>query len=145
MMIFSIAESRDILRLDGTDNDGQIMALVAAIPDYLAATTGYRAAGEFSPVAKTAGRFILQQWYYGENADTDKLQRVVDCLLKALSAERDISWRNRNFTLARHGGGCPRRSCYQNRISASVAAGPPKSHITKYISRRKIYLTRKSR
>ena len=89
-MIFDITEARDILRIDGEDNDGQITALVAAIPDYLTETTGYTAAGAFSPVAKTAGRFILQQWYYGENADTDKFQRVIDCLLKALSAERAI-------------------------------------------------------
>ena len=30
------------------------------------------------------------QWYYGESADTDKVQRVIDCLLKALSAERAL-------------------------------------------------------
>ena len=42
-------------------------------------------------VALTAARFILWQWYYGENADTGKLQRVIDCLLKALSAERQLS------------------------------------------------------
>jgi hypothetical protein len=54
-------------------------------------TTGYkRKWGNYSPVARTAARFILQQWYYGENADTDKLQRVIDNLLKALSAERAI-------------------------------------------------------
>ena len=40
IMIFDITEARDILRLDGADNDGQITALVAAIPDYLTETTG---------------------------------------------------------------------------------------------------------
>lgn len=89
--IFTVDEARDILRLDGTANDEQIAALVAALPGYLHATTGYLTAGDFSPVARTAARFILWQWYYGENADTDKLQRVIDCLLKALSAERAIS------------------------------------------------------
>jgi hypothetical protein len=89
-MIFTIDEARDILRLDGPDNDHIILPLIKAIPDYLTETTGYKAAGSYSPVAKTAGRFILQQWYYGENADTDKLQRVIDCLLKALSAERAV-------------------------------------------------------
>ncbi|MBT9156788.1 MAG: hypothetical protein DDT37_01778 [Firmicutes bacterium] len=90
-MIFSINEARDILRIDGTDNDLIIVALIGAIPPYLTQTTGYKAtAGVYSPVALTAARFILQQWYYGENADTDKLQRVIDCLLKALSAEREI-------------------------------------------------------
>ena len=88
-MIFTIEEARDILRIDGSDNDTMIYALLSAIPPYLEATTGYTAPnGEYSPVAKAAGRFLLQLWYYGENADTDKLQRVIDSLLKALSAER---------------------------------------------------------
>lgn len=88
-MMFTTEEARDILRIDGADNDGEITALVTALPEYLYHATGYRAQnGVYSPVALTAGRFILWQWYYGENADTDKLQRVIDCLLKALSAER---------------------------------------------------------
>lgn len=87
-MIFTVDEANEILHLDGGDNDAQVLALIEALPPYLYHTTGYRAAGEFSPVAKTAARFILWQWYYGENADTAKIQRVIDCLLKALSAER---------------------------------------------------------
>lgn len=89
--MFTIDEARDILRIDGSDNDNEIIALVAALPEYLYHATGYRPGGNvFSPIALTAGRFILWQWYYGENADTDKLQRVIDCLLKALSAERTL-------------------------------------------------------
>ena len=88
-MMFTIEEARDILRIDGGDNDAIIAALLTAIPPYLEATTGYTAEnGAYSPVAQAAGRFLLQMWYYGENADTDKLQRVSDSLLKALSAER---------------------------------------------------------
>lgn len=91
-MIFTLDEARDVLRVDGTDNDSQITGLLEAIPDYLKETTGYEPNGAtFSPVAKTAARFILWQWYYGENADTEKIQRVIDCLLKALSAERAIA------------------------------------------------------
>ena len=87
--MFTIEEARNILRIDGGDNDDEIIALVAALPDYLYHTTGYMSdGGVYSPVALTAGRFILWQWYYGENADTDKIQRVIDTLLKALSAER---------------------------------------------------------
>lgn len=89
-MIFSLNEANEILHLDGGDNDAQVMALIEALPPYLYHTTGYQATGEYSPVAKTAARFILWQWYYGENADTDKVQRVIDCLLKALSAERSL-------------------------------------------------------
>ena len=87
-MIFTVEEARNILRLDGSDNDAIIEPLIEALPPYLEATTGYTATGDYSPVARAAGRFLLQLWYYGENADTDKLQRVIDCLLKALSAER---------------------------------------------------------
>ena len=89
-MIFALEEARDILRIDGSDNDAMIYALLSAIPPYLEATTGYIAYyAHYSPIAQAAGRFLLQLWYYGENADTDKLQRVIDSLLKALSAERD--------------------------------------------------------
>ena len=89
-MIFSLNEANEILHLDGGDNDAQVIALIEALPPYLYHTTGYQATGEYSPVAKTAARFILWQWYYGESADTDKVQRVIDCLLKALSAERAL-------------------------------------------------------
>ena len=88
-MIFTIDEARDILRIDGEDNDAIIYPLIEAIPSYLEAATGYSATdGEYSPLAITAGQFLLQLWYFGENSDTEKLQRVIDCLLKALSAER---------------------------------------------------------
>ena len=89
-MIFSLNEANEILHLDGGDNDAQVMALIEALPPYLYHTTGYQATGEYSPVAKTAARFILWQWYYGESADTDTVQRVIYCLLKALSAERAL-------------------------------------------------------
>jgi len=90
--IFDLGEAYDILRLDrdGAANDETVIALVEALPAYLEASAGYRPDPRrgYSHIAKTAGRFILQQWYYGENADATKLQRVIDSLLKALSAER---------------------------------------------------------
>jgi hypothetical protein len=96
-MILKLSEARDILRLDGTENDEIIIPLIEAIPPYLEAATGFTPrsgelgpASRWSPVARTAARFILQLWYYGENSDTAKLERVIDCLLKALSAERTI-------------------------------------------------------
>ena len=87
-MMFSIEEARDILRIDGPDNDAQILALLRAIPDYLRVTTGIESFGVYSPLAKTAAGFILQLWYYGEHADTEKLNRTIDSLLKALSYEK---------------------------------------------------------
>ena len=86
-MIFTIEQARDILRIDCDDNDTHIQSLVNAIPAYLEITTGYTTDNDFSPLAKTAGKFLLQLWYYGENSDTDKLNKVIDSLLKALSYE----------------------------------------------------------
>ena len=85
--ILDIGEALDALRLDNTaDNIDIVYSLLDAVPVYLAHTVGL--SPPYSPLAKTATKFILQQWYYGESADTDKLQRVIDSLLKALSAER---------------------------------------------------------
>ena len=96
-MMLTLGEARDALRLDGDDNDTQILALVEAIPPYLQHTTGYVAcAGDYSPVARTVARFILQLWYFGDNPDAgrqshiSRTERVIDCLLKALSAEREL-------------------------------------------------------
>jgi len=87
-MIFTIEQARDILRIDGADNDVQIQSLIAAIPSYLDITAGYVADGEYSPLAKTAAGFILQLWYYGENSDTAKLNKIIDSLLKTLTYEK---------------------------------------------------------
>lgn len=84
-MIFTLREANEILRLDGGDNDALVYSLVEAIEPYLEATTGYTAGDIYSPLAKTAGRFLLELWYYGENSDTARLQRVIDSLLKALA------------------------------------------------------------
>ena len=82
-------EAREVLRIDGEDNDSIIKPLLVAIPDYLYNTTGYVAKSEkgksYSPLAQTAAKFILQLWYYGEQSDTAKLERVIDNLLKSLS------------------------------------------------------------
>ena len=90
--IFAVNEAKDILKISGDDNNLEIFAIVEAVPPYLYAQTGYQPdeAGAYSPVARLAGRFILWQMYYGENGDIDKVQRVIEHLLKALSAERDI-------------------------------------------------------
>jgi hypothetical protein len=90
-MIFTLQEARDILRLDGEENDIVIEPLIQAIPDYLYSAVGYLSSGgNYSNIAKTAARFILQLWYYGENCDTVKLEKVIECLLKSLSAERVV-------------------------------------------------------
>lgn len=85
--MITVEEAREYLRLDGTDNDGIISPLLDAIPGYIELTTGMTAAQQATePLAKTASKFLLLLWYNPEQADVEKIQRVIDNLLKGLSA-----------------------------------------------------------
>lgn len=85
-MTLTLEEAKEHLRIDGTDNDVIITSLLDAIPGYIEVTTGMTAEQqETEPLANTAGKFILQLWYNAEQADSDKLQRTIDGLLKALT------------------------------------------------------------
>ena len=82
-MIFTIEEARDILRIDGSDNDAMIFALLSAVPPYLEATTGYTAVnGDYSPLAQAAGLALHQYGNYSHKAKTNKLQRISRTLWK---------------------------------------------------------------
>jgi len=85
-MLLSIAEARECLRIDGTDNDIIISSLLEAIPGYIEVTSGMGALQQQTqPLAKTVAKFILQLWYNAEQAESEKLQRTIDGLLKALT------------------------------------------------------------
>lgn len=85
-MALSIEEAREHLRIDGTDNDSIIFSLLAAIPGYIEVTTGMTPEQQDTePLAITASKFILQLWYNAEQTDSEKLQRTIDGLLKALT------------------------------------------------------------
>ncbi len=87
-MILNISEAREFLRLDGYDNDIIIASLLEAIPGYIEVTTGMtKEQQEQEPLAKTAAKFILQLWYNAEQTDSEKLQRTIDSLLKALTVK----------------------------------------------------------
>jgi hypothetical protein len=82
----TLDQAREFLRVDGTDNDIIIVSLLDAIPGYIEVTTGMTAAQqEAEPLATTAGKFILKLWYNAEQTDSEKLQRTIDGLLKALT------------------------------------------------------------
>lgn len=85
-MIISIEEAREVLRVDGTDNDIIILPLLTAIPDYLEVTTGRRWETDNNPLAQTVAGFILQLWYDAQGPDTERLKRTIDNLLIALTA-----------------------------------------------------------
>jgi len=85
-MTLGLEEAREYLRIDGTDNDEIILSLLEAIPGYIEVTTGMTPQQQQAePLAKTVSKFILQLWYNAEQSESDKLQRTIDGLLKALT------------------------------------------------------------
>lgn len=86
-MLVDIFEARDILRVDGEDNDPIIIPLLQSIPSYLEVTTG-RAWDDDTvhPLAQTVTKFILQLWFDPQGQDSEQLKRTIDNLLTALTA-----------------------------------------------------------
>ena len=86
--ILSLEGAREWLRIDGTDNDPIIQSLLDTIPGYIEITTGMTFSQQIrEPLAGMAAKFILQLWYNAEQADSEKLQRTIDGLLKALTVK----------------------------------------------------------
>jgi hypothetical protein len=84
--MLTIAEAREYLRIDGTDNDLIISSLLEAIPGYIETTTGMTPEQQdIEPLANTVSKFILQLWYNAEQTDSFKLERTIDSLLKAIT------------------------------------------------------------
>lgn len=84
--VISLDEAREWLRLDNTDNDEVIKGLLDGASEYIMITTGLTPSYQaISPLAKTATKFLLSLWYDPTQADTDKLQRSIDNLLKAVA------------------------------------------------------------
>lgn len=82
----TLTEAKNILRVDGGDNDALVSSLVAALPDYIEVATGMSYSQQTTePLVDTVGGFLLTLWYYGDHSDADKLQRVIDSLLKAIT------------------------------------------------------------
>lgn len=84
--MLSLEQARDVLRVDGGDNDDLIRSLLFAIPDYIEVTTGMNEAQQMNePLIDTVSGFLLTLWYYSDNADDTKLQRTIDNLLKCIT------------------------------------------------------------
>lgn len=68
------------------NNDEVIKGLLDGAAEYIAITTGLIPLDQAaSPLAKTATKFLLSLWYDPTQADTDRLQRSIDNLLKAVT------------------------------------------------------------
>lgn len=86
--MLTLDKAREWLRIDGTDNDDIIVGLLNAVPGYIEVTTGMTPSQQIEePLAEAAGKFIVQLWYNAEQTDSEKLQRTIDGLLKALTVK----------------------------------------------------------
>lgn len=88
--MITLEQAREVLRLDGTDNDDIITGLLAAVPDYIELCTGLTEAQQANePLADTAGKFLIILWYNAERVDAEKVQRTIDSLLKTLQIKAE--------------------------------------------------------
>ncbi|WP_169976518.1 MULTISPECIES: head-tail connector protein [unclassified Campylobacter] len=86
--MIELSEAREWLRLDGEDNDEIIKGLLDAIPSYIEVSTGLnKEAQDNEPLAKQLSKFILILWYNAEQSEGEKLSKVIDNLMKALSTK----------------------------------------------------------
>lgn len=84
--MLTIEKAREWLRLDNGDNDAIISGLIDSAVEYITLTTGLSEADqENSTLAETAQKFLLTLWYDPQTAETDRLQRTIDNLLKAIT------------------------------------------------------------
>lgn len=90
--MLSLEQAREFLRIDATDNDNIISAILEAIPSYIEITTGMTFSQQNTePLINTVSRFILQLWYNAEQSESEKLQRTIDSLLKAITLKANRS------------------------------------------------------
>lgn len=87
----TVAEARDWLRLDNTDNDDIISSLLTGAVEYIELTTGLTSEEQAtSTLAQTVTKYLLSLWYDPTQTDTDRLQRTIDSLLKVITAKREV-------------------------------------------------------
>lgn len=88
--MLTLEKARDVLRIDGTDNDEIIKPLLDTIPDYIELTTGLtKDEQDNEPLAETMEGFLLKLWYNAEQSDAQKLERVISNLAKTLTLKRN--------------------------------------------------------
>ena len=82
-----IDTAREWLRITETANDPIITGLLEAAPDYIHVTTGMDAERQKTePLADTVTKFLLLLWFDAQQSEAERLQRVIDNLLKTLTA-----------------------------------------------------------
>ena len=85
-------QAKEWLRVDNDDNNYIIESLLEATNEYIEQATGVKCNQRDEdgheipdrPLVITIKKFLLSLWYDPTQADTDKLQRAIDSLLKLL-------------------------------------------------------------
>lgn len=84
--MFTVSDAKNVLRVDGGENDSFISALVKTVPDYIETTTGMSPEQQDKePLCHTVAGFLVTLWYYSDHTDDQKLQRTIDSLLKCIT------------------------------------------------------------
>lgn len=88
----TLDEAKNVLRIDGNDNDTLINSLLAALPGYIELTTGMTPEAQANePLVKTVSGFLITLWYFADHADDIKLNRTIDSLLKCITLKARAS------------------------------------------------------
>lgn len=83
--MLTLEEAKEFLRVDGEDNDLIITSILEGIPSFIELSTGINEEVQLKePMVKQVTKFILSLWYHAEQSDSDKIQKVIDSLLKAI-------------------------------------------------------------
>lgn len=85
--MFTIDDAMDALGLDDDSyTKNMVSELVSAIPDYIESTTGMnKDQQEKEALCYTVSKFIITLWYFPEETDAYRLNRVINSLLKTIS------------------------------------------------------------
>lgn len=82
----TVEQAKNVLHVDGNDNDALITGLVSTLPDYIELTTGLKAEDQANePLVETVSGFLLVLWYYSDHTDDIKLNRTIANLLNCIT------------------------------------------------------------
>lgn len=80
-MSMTLAEAKEVLRIDTNDTDNQIQALLNAISSYIEDCTGLAVSKQDAePLCKVLSHYLLIQWY----EHTEESNITIRSLLKTL-------------------------------------------------------------
>jgi len=84
--VYTAVKRGDLSGMSFAFNDAIIAGLLAAAPGYIEVATGIPGFAQRDiPIVEVITKFLIQLWYNPDGTDTEKLQHVINNLLKSLS------------------------------------------------------------